>query len=237
MRKALTLIILLTLISPSYALRRKKKKKQEKPKTVQTETPGGVTQEELALLRADFNQLQEKIRALEEALKECQNTNSEAMQKIEALRLRVKALEEQVDELRLRLKTSAKGQSTVGDSLSREELYKKGFDAFIAGRYEEAITYFRQFVNRFPREKETASALFWCGESYFRMNNFVAAASFYEKVYNIFPESQKAATALYRLIQCYKKMGKESKAKKYEKELLRKYPNSEEANFVRRGEF
>ncbi|GEM_PF-2196007 len=244
MRRVLSLFLVLLLVSPAFALR--KRKKETKKKGEETAVVQGVSPEEFNLLKADLKQLMEKVALLEEAIKTSEQVNSEAMMRIKQLEARLSRLETKIDELLLKIKGTTTTQTDYSESPETEttssapvtgvkasELYKKGFDAYIKEHYGEAITYFRQYAENFPQSALADNALFWCGESYYRMNNFYAAITMFEKMLKLYPDSDKAPSALLELVNCYRKIGNKKEARRYLQELKTKYPDSKEASSIK----
>lgn len=75
-------------------------------------------------------------------------------------------------------------------------IFKKGEYQFNQGWYEEAISTFREIINKFPSEKLISKAYFWIGMAYIRVDSCDSAISNFSKALTI-PESY------YYIAECY----------------------------------
>ena len=90
---------------------------------------------------------------------------------------------------------------TPGESAaSSEEVkdYETAFGLYRAGKYADAIDRFQAFLQTHPSSEFADNALFWMGESYFKLNDFEQAAVAFDRVVKRFPKGNKVPDALYR---------------------------------------
>jgi len=87
-----------------------------------------------------------------------------------------------------------------GTSASSEEVrdYETAFGLYRAGKYADAIDRFQAFLQTHPSSEFADNALFWMGESYFKLNDFEQAAVAFDRVVKRFPKGNKVPDALYR---------------------------------------
>lgn len=83
---------------------------------------------------------------------------------------------------------------------SSEEVrdYEAAFGLYRAGKYADAIDRFQAFLQTHPSSEFADNALFWMGESYFKLNDFEQAAVAFDRVVKRFPKGNKVPDALYR---------------------------------------
>jgi tol-pal system protein YbgF len=83
---------------------------------------------------------------------------------------------------------------------SSEEVkdYETAFGLYRAGKYADAIDRFQAFLQTHPSSEFADNALFWMGESYFKLNDFEQAAVAFDRVVKRFPKGNKVPDALYR---------------------------------------
>jgi tol-pal system protein YbgF len=83
---------------------------------------------------------------------------------------------------------------------SSEEVrdYEAAFSLYRAGKYADAIDRFQAFLQTHPSSEFADNALFWMGESYFKLNDFEQAAVAFDRVVKRFPKGNKVPDALYR---------------------------------------
>jgi tol-pal system protein YbgF len=87
-----------------------------------------------------------------------------------------------------------------GTTASAEEVkdYESAFGLYRAGKYADAIDRFQAFLQTHPSSEFADNALFWMGESYFKLNDFEQAAVAFDRVVKRFPKGNKVPDALYR---------------------------------------
>jgi TolA-binding protein len=73
---------------------------------------------------------------------------------------------------------------------SSEEVrdYETAFALYRAGKYADAIDRFQAFLQTHPSSEFADNALFWMGESYFKLNDFEQAAVAFDRVVKRFPK-------------------------------------------------
>ena len=76
--------------------------------------------------------------------------------------------------------------------------YEEAFRRYRAADYPGAIDRFQVFLQTHPSSAYADNALFWMGESYFKMNDYEQAAVAFDKVVKRFPDGNKVPDALYR---------------------------------------
>lgn len=113
--------------------------------------------------------------------------------------------------------------------------FKRAMDLFEAGRENEALVSYTDFLRRYPEHALAPDAQFHLGELLFRQRKFNDAISEYLKVRDIAGKknSPKVADAVLRIGQCYSKLRRADRAEIEWNALLRKYPNSPAANQAR----
>jgi tol-pal system protein YbgF len=129
-------------------------------------------------------------------------------------------------------------------SASSEEVrdYETAFGLYRAGKYADAIDRFQAFLQTHPSSEFADNALFWMGESYFKLNDFEQAAVAFDRVVKRFPKGNKVPDALYRqgvsLQEIGTRTGQQSTygpaACQIFKRIADEYPNSERVAEARR---
>ncbi len=107
--------------------------------------------------------------------------------------------------------------------------YYQGQDRLQAGRYDEAIRAFSQFLESVPGHVYADRAQFWIAESYFRNREYALSLVADNRLLAQFPESLLAPRSLLRGALSQVKMGHVRAARAMFIELLRQYPNEPEA--------
>lgn len=122
------------------------------------------------------------------------------------------------------------------------EDYEAAFRLYRAGDYKAAIDKFQAFIQAHPRSDYADNALFWMGESYFKLNDFEQAAVAFDRVVKRFPKGNKVPDALYRqgvsLQEIGQRTGQQSTYGPAACQIFRRitdeYPNSERVAEARR---
>ncbi len=120
--------------------------------------------------------------------------------------------------------------------------YEDAFRRYRAGDYAGAIDRFQVFLQTHPSSEYADNALFWMGESYFKLNDYEQAAVAFDKVVKRFPNGNKVPDALYRQGVSLLEIGNRTKQQKTYKpaacQIFRRiadeYPNSERVSEARR---
>ncbi len=82
---------------------------------------------------------------------------------------------------------------------SAEETYRVAYDRVLAGEYADAEAGFRSHIEQFPKDKQTADARYWLGESLAGQGKHREAAEILLDAQRDFPKSKKAPDMLLKL--------------------------------------
>lgn len=80
--------------------------------------------------------------------------------------------------------------------------YERGKQAFDREDWVDAIADLKAYVEQYPGTENTDDALFYLGQSYFRIKDYVLAAAQYDRLTRDFPTSAFHPDALYQLARC-----------------------------------
>lgn len=117
--------------------------------------------------------------------------------------------------------------------LSAQEMYDRAYDEYKKGRYDTAVTAFRQLLTQYPQSALVPNAHFWMAECYVKARDFGRGIEEYEQVITRYPKSGKAATALYRKASALLELNKKEAAKTALRQLIANYPESEDLQRAR----
>lgn len=120
--------------------------------------------------------------------------------------------------------------------------YEEAFKRYRAADYPGAIDRFQVFLQTHPSSEYADNALFWMGESYFKMNDYEQAAVAFDKVVKRFPNGNKVPDALYRQGVALLEIGARTKQQKTYapaacqifRRIADEFPNSERVPEARR---
>jgi tol-pal system protein YbgF len=126
-----------------------------------------------------------------------------------------------------------RASSGVPENPEAARAYNEAFKKFEDGNYPEAIRMLSEFSLRYPTHVYSDNALYWVGESLFRLREFGKAAEAFERVGRDFPSGNKVPDALLRAASCYLRLGKAAEAKRALEKILGTYPQSVAAQKAR----
>ncbi len=152
----------------------------------------------VAELGSDVNELQEEVGRLRGAVEEARHTAQQALEEAQAARDAV-ARGANVGQADRRGGSSlAAGTALDPDlspaaaSLSAEvKGYEAAFREYRGGEYKTAIDRFRAFLQTHPSSDYADNALFWLGESYFKLGDHEQAVLAFDDVVKRYPEGNK----------------------------------------------
>lgn len=136
------------------------------------------------------------------------------------------------------------GEAGSPESAPAEEIrdYEDAFRRYRSGDYAGAVDRFQVFLQTHPSSAYADNALFWMGESYFKLNDFEQAAVAFDKVVKRYPNGNKVPDALYRQGVALIEIGNRTKQQKTYgpaacqifRRIADEYPNSDRVSEARR---
>ena len=115
-----------------------------------------------------------------------------------------------------------------------DDSYKRGFDAFQKGSYNEALPLFAQYVKENRDAPLVPNAYFWMGESYMNMKNYEKAILQFQDVIERFPKSDKAPKAMLRQAEAFAGLGDKKSSTTLLRRVVVLSPKSEQARVATR---
>jgi tol-pal system protein YbgF len=82
---------------------------------------------------------------------------------------------------------------------SAEDIYRVAYDHVLAGEYGDAESGFRSHIEQFPKDKQTADARYWLGESLAGQDKHREAAEILLDAQRDYPKAKKAPDMLLKL--------------------------------------
>ena len=115
-----------------------------------------------------------------------------------------------------------------------DESYKRGFDAFQKGQYEDSIRAFSDFVQSYPDTPLVPNARYWTGEAYMNLKDPEKAIVSFQEVIDKYPKSEKAPRALLRQAEAFGDLGDKKSSTTLLKRVIELYPKTDEARIAER---
>jgi tol-pal system protein YbgF len=124
--------------------------------------------------------------------------------------------------------------STGGPNSVVQSAYMKGFNLLKNGKYDGAISAFKQFVSKYPQTSLTDNAWYWLGEAYYVKQNYSASTQAFETVVNRFKNSSKIPDSLYKIGLIDADQGQMDNAKATLHRITQQYPHSNAAQLAQK---
>ncbi len=116
----------------------------------------------------------------------------------------------------------------VQEKETPQSLYNKGYEMYSQQKFPQAISIFRDFLQKYPKDALADNSQYWIAESYYGQKNFDKAIEEFKKVEK-YPDGNKVADAYYKIYLAYLEKGNKKEAEKWKKAILQKFKDSEVA--------
>ncbi len=115
-----------------------------------------------------------------------------------------------------------------------EQEYKKAFQLFSSGKYEESRKAFEEFLNKYPDTKLAGNAQFWIGECYYKEKKFQKAIDAYQTVLDKYPNGNKVKDSLLKQGMAFARIGDTTAARILFSRLIKNFPDSNQAMIAKK---
>lgn len=129
--------------------------------------------------------------------------------------------------------TSSTPPASGSGSSDPAPLFDQASQDLTQGRYDLALTAFREYVQRAPGSSLADNAQYGVGECYFAQSKFDSAAAEYARVPARYPDGDRVPAALYKLALSQEKLGRAADSRKTLEDLVQRFPLSGEAQLAR----
>jgi len=111
-------------------------------------------------------------------------------------------------------------------------LYRKSYETLRAGKHDEAMQGFREFLHLFPNHDLADNAQYWLGECYYDRKDYASAVREFRRVIERFPSGNKVPDALLKVGYSYLALGSNEAGRQTLGQLQRSYPRHEAAGLA-----
>lgn len=111
-------------------------------------------------------------------------------------------------------------------------LYRRSFEALRAGRHDEAVQGFREFVRSYPNHDLADNSQYWLGECFYDRKDYASAVREFRKVIEHYPSGNKVPDALLKVGFSYLSLGSTDAGRQTLVQLQRSYPRHEAATLA-----
>jgi tol-pal system protein YbgF len=119
------------------------------------------------------------------------------------------------------------------EALSEKEVYDKTLTTYNEGKYEEAVTGFKNFIEQYPKSDLADNAQFWIGESYMALKQYEQAILAYQGVIKEYPTGNKVPNAMLRQALAFYEIKDKESSLILLKRIIKNYPGSNEAKIAK----
>jgi tol-pal system protein YbgF len=111
-------------------------------------------------------------------------------------------------------------------SPAAQALYDQGYTLFHQGRFIDAESAFRRFLQEHPDNDHADNAQYWIGEARYARDDLRGALAAFRETVAHHPHGNKVPDALLKAGQCLEKLGDREGARETYRELARRFPES-----------
>jgi len=202
------------------------------------------------LVEQDTDAINKAVAALNSLQTLLQKQQTDAGAKSDQLSGQIQALNDTMDELKIRLaKVSKQLEDMQGaqQSLAAQQaqqtaaaqaaasapppdvLYNNGLRDFMGAKNDLALQEFSDYVKSYPNTELAGNSYFYLGEIQFKQGNYQQAAQSYDQVLQNFPSGNKAASAQLKKGFSLLELSRQDDGVSELRHLIQRYPRSPEA--------
>jgi tol-pal system protein YbgF len=109
---------------------------------------------------------------------------------------------------------------------AEREAYDASFQKLRNGRYADAASDFRQFIEQYPNGQFIDNAYYWLGESYYVTRNYDLAQEAFEAVLNEHPDGSKYPDAMLKLGFTHYELANFDRARRFLEQVVAEFPDT-----------
>jgi tol-pal system protein YbgF len=129
--------------------------------------------------------------------------------------------------------TTASASQTPSATQSAEKAaYQAAFDTLKEGRYKQAKTELKTFLDKYPNSSFAGNAQYWLGEAHYVTRNFDQGVVEFEKVLKTYPTSNKVPDAMLKLGYTFYERKQFDQAKVILQDLLERFSKTTAARLA-----
>jgi tol-pal system protein YbgF len=202
------------------------------------------------LVEQDTDAINKVVNSLNGLQTTLQKQQADAGGKTDQLSGQIQALNDTLDELKVRLAKVTKqledmqaAQQSIQANQAQQQqqqqamasapppdvLYNNGLRDYNGGKNDLASQEFSDYVKFYPNTDLAGNCYFYLGEIQFKQGNYQQAAQSYDQVLQNFPSGNKAASAQLKKGFSLIELGKQDDGATELKHLIQRYPHSPEA--------
>lgn len=114
-----------------------------------------------------------------------------------------------------------------------QEIYQGAHSEYMQGRYQNAVSEFQRFINLFPANPLVENCMYWIGESYYGMKDYVEARKSLTLTMDKYPKGAKFMSAKLKLALTDFYLGEKDESRRLLQEIVSGAPLSPEAEVAK----
>jgi len=122
--------------------------------------------------------------------------------------------------------TASVSQTPSVTQSAEKEAYQAAFDTLKEGRYKQAKTELKTFLDKYPNSSFSGNAQYWLGEAHYVTRNFDQGVVEFEKVLKTYPTSNKVPDAMLKLGYTFYERKQFDQAKAILQDLRERFPKT-----------
>jgi tol-pal system protein YbgF len=195
-------------------------------------------------LRKTLESLTVEGSGLEESLRKVRGSTEVLSHKLKQLKERQQRLYDDLDQRLRALEKGQGGGEQAGEAADKEEPIpefdgpRQAYDAAFAhieeDRHQQAVRYFKHFLEEYPDSELVPNAHYWLGEAHYVRREFEKALVAFNKVLEQFPDSNKAAAALLKVGFSFYELDEMDSARQALNRVVERFPGTSEARLAKR---
>ncbi len=115
------------------------------------------------------------------------------------------------------------------DNREAVSLYRHSLDALRAGKHDEAIRGFREFLRLYPNHDLADNSQYWLGECFYDRKDYASAVREFRRVIERYPNGNKVPDAMLKVGYSYLALGSTEAGRQTLMQLQRSYPRHQAA--------
>lgn len=175
-------------------------------------------------INSHLNKILEKLNANEQKIGGLTQQITSLQGTVEQYKLR---LDRDKEERQQRERSQAEATPTI---TSAEQLYAYAYSLFNQSKYEQAIMYFRQYLNGYGQSEAADNALYWIAESQQMQGRQAEALKEFDALLTKYPRTDRAASATYKRGLLLLQLERRDEGVEALKNVIMQYPMSPEAS-------
>jgi tol-pal system protein YbgF len=116
--------------------------------------------------------------------------------------------------------------ATRPPSPAAQALYDQGYTLFHQGRFIDAESAFRRFLQEHPDNDHADNAQYWIGEARYARDDLRGALAAFRETVERYPQGNKVPDALLKAGQCLERLSDREGARETYREVVRRFPES-----------